>query len=50
MKEVGKIKNFSIYEFYGMYRVYYTDPYGEHLHYIFDTLSEALDYIKFWVK
>lgn len=46
MIEVARIKDFSIYEFWFNYRVYYKDQYGEHLEYIFETLSEALDYIK----
>lgn len=50
MKEVAKIKDFSIYEFWFRYRVYYKDQYGEHLEYVFDSLSEAIDYVKGWVE
>lgn len=50
MKEIGTIKNYSIYEFRYKYRVYYTDQFGEHLEYIFDKLSDAIDYIKKWLK
>lgn len=49
MKEIAKIKDFSIYEFWFRYRVYYKDKYGERLQYVFDTLEEAINYIKTFV-
>lgn len=50
MKEVAKIKNYSISEFWYKYYVFCEYNGEEHFEYWFDTLAEAIDYVKGWLK
>jgi len=51
MKEVAKIKNYSVSEFWFKYYVFWKDENGnEYNDGWFETLQEAVDYIMNWVK
>ena len=51
MKEVAKIKNYTIYEWWFRYYVYHNSEDGtEYYDWRFEELDEALDYVKGWIK
>lgn len=50
MKEVAKIKNFSISEHWFKYYVYETIDGVEYYKFCFDEFKDALDYVASWVK
>ncbi len=50
MKEVAKIKNYSISEFWFKYYVFWEHDGEEYFQDWFNSLNEAIDYVNTWVK
>lgn len=51
MKEIARIKDYSISEFWFKYYVFWKDDNGQEFNCgWFETFKEALDYVASWVK